>query len=66
MRKTTENGVIVLTTDDDHVLTNGAVYGKTIYLGINDKAENWHEITDAEYEVILAEQEAKAKEAARH
>ena len=51
-----------LTASEGHVLTNGEVYGKEIYLGVNDSADNWHEITDAEYEVILAEQEAAAKE----
>ena len=51
-----------LTASEGHVLTNGEVYGKEIYLGINDKAENWHEITDAEYAEILAEEEAKAHE----
>lgn len=51
-----------LTASEGHVLTNGEVYGKVIYLGVNDKAENWHEITDAEHEVILAEHEAKAQE----
>lgn len=50
-----------LTASDGHVLTNGEVYGKEIYLGINDKVENWHEITDAEYAVIVAEEE-KAQE----
>ena len=45
-----------LTASDGHVLTNGEVYGKEIYLGINDKVENWHEITDAEYAVIVAEE----------
>lgn len=50
-----------LTASEGHVLTNGEVYGKEIYLGVNDSANNWHEITDAEYEVILAEQEAAAK-----
>lgn len=46
-----------LNASDGHVLTNGEVYGKEIYLGINDKVENWHEITDAEYAVIVAEEE---------
>lgn len=50
-----------LTASDGHVLTNGEVYGKKIYLGINDKVENWHEITDAEYAVIVAKEE-KAQE----
>ena len=50
-----------LTASDGHVLTNGEVYGKEIYLGINDRVENWHEITDAEYAVIVEEEE-KEKE----
>lgn len=42
------------------VLTNGKAYsdvGGSIYLGKNDSAENWHEITEEEYNEILAEQE---------
>ena len=45
-----------LTADEGMVLTNGEAYGKEIYLGIYDRAENWHEITDAEYEAIMAAQ----------
>ena len=45
--------IIKLTASDGHVLTNGEIYGKEAYLGVNDKAENWHEITDAEYNEIL-------------
>ena len=41
------------------VLTNGETFGKKIYLGVNDSADNWHEITDADYEKIVAEQEAE-------
>ena len=48
-----------LNASDGHVLTNGEVYGKEIYLGVNDKVENWHEITDAEYAVIVAEEKAQ-------
>ena len=29
-------------------LTNGEAYGKVIYLGVNDSADNWHEIPDSE------------------
>lgn len=47
---------------DGFVLTNGDVYSKEIYLGKNDKPENWHEITDEEYQTILAEQERIAQE----
>lgn len=46
-----------LTASDGHVLTNGEVYSKEIYLGKHDSQENWQEITDAEYANILAEME---------
>lgn len=49
--------LIKLTAADGYVLTNGEAYGKEIYLGNNDSAVNWHEITDGEYALILAEQE---------
>lgn len=51
-----------LTASDGHVLTNGDVYGKEIYLGKNDSPDNWHEITDAEYAEILAQQEREMEE----
>ena len=47
-----------ITAPDGKVLTNGEAYGKEIYLGIYDSADNWHEITDAEYEEIMAAQVA--------
>lgn len=50
-----------LTAAEGMVLTNGEAYGKEIYLGKNDSPDNWHEITDAEYEKILAEQEAETE-----
>ena len=40
----------VLKADEGMTLTNGEAFGKTIYLGINDSAENWHEITDEDAE----------------
>ena len=43
-----------LTADDGMVLTNDEAYGKEIFLGKYDSPENWHEITDAEYEEIQA------------
>lgn len=58
MEKTTIE-LIKLTATEGMVLTNGQVYGKEIYLGCNDKEENWHEITDAEHEAILAEEKAR-------
>ena len=32
-------------------LTNGKEFGKEIYLGKNDSADNWYEITDEEAEM---------------
>ena len=46
-----------LTASEGFVLTNGEAYGKTVYLGKNDSAENWHEITEEEYAAIVAAQE---------
>jgi hypothetical protein len=44
-------------------LTNGTDYPDgDIYLGINDSPDNWYEITNEEYEAILAEKERLAKE----
>lgn len=37
-----------LTAAEGMTLTNGTEFGKEIYLGINDSAENWCEITDEE------------------
>ena len=52
-----------LTAAEGMTLTNGEAYGKEIYLGKNDSPDNWHEITDTEYEKILAEQEADVEKA---
>ena len=44
--------VTVLKADEGMTLTNGEAFGKVVYLGINDTADNWHEITDEEAEKI--------------
>ena len=53
-----------LEASEGYILTNGEVYGKEIYLGVYDSAENWYEITDAEYnkylELIRLESEENA------
>ena len=49
--------LIKLTASEGMVLTNGEAYGKEIYLGCNDSPDNWSEITDAEYDVLLKSQE---------
>lgn len=61
MEKTTIS-LIKLTASNGMVLTNGEAYGKEIYLGCNDSIENWHEITDAEYEEIVKAEEEKLAE----
>lgn len=44
-----------LTASEGMTLTNGEAFGKEIYLGKNDSAENWTEITDAEAEELQKE-----------
>lgn len=52
-----------ITADEGFWLTNGqGVYSKEIYLGKNDSAINWYEITDYEHERIMKEQEEAQKE----
>ena len=60
--KTTIIELKKITASKGKVLTNGEVYGKEIYLGVNDSVDNWHEITEAEFEKITAEQEATISE----
>jgi hypothetical protein len=47
---------IKLTASEGMVLTNGTVYGKVIFLAEGIAAFDYYEITEAEYERILAEQ----------
>ena len=50
-----------LTASEGMTLTNGEAFGKEVYLGVNDKPENWHEITDEEAaEILRAAEEASA------
>lgn len=57
--KSTSITRIVLIADEGMILTNGKTYGKHIVLGDWDKAENYHEITEEEYNEIMVEQEEK-------
>lgn len=47
--------LIKLTAAEGMTLTNGEAFGKEIYLGCNDSADNWREITDAEADQLQAE-----------
>lgn len=49
---------IKLTAAKGKTLTNGETFGKEVYLGTSDTADNWQEITDEEAAKI---QEEKAK-----
>lgn len=54
----------ILTPSDGAWLTNGSVWSGKVYLGTLDKAENWREATQAEYDAWLAGQETQAEEPA--
>ena len=50
----------VLIADEGKILTDGEIYGRTIYLAKNRSPEEFHEITEAEYEEIQKQNEAEA------
>ena len=52
--KRTEITLIKLTASDGNYLTNGDIYSKEVYLGVNDEPENWREITAKEAEELQA------------
>ena len=59
----TENiSIIKLTASEGYVLTNGEAYGEEIYLGCNDRPENWREINRAEYDEILKQNQEELNE----
>ena len=49
---------IIMTATEGHILTNGEVYGRTIYLAEGETGEDFYEITDAEYEALQESEEA--------
>lgn len=56
MTKETIN-LIKLIASEGNILTNGTLYAKEAYLGSGDSEENWYEITEEEYNEIIAEME---------
>jgi hypothetical protein len=50
---TTKIELVKLVAADGMILTNGEAFGKEVYLGENDKPENWHEIAEEEYENLI-------------
>jgi hypothetical protein len=57
--KTETITMIKLVATEGMILTNGEAYGKEVFLSNTDSADNWHEITEEEYNAI---QEAELKE----
>lgn len=51
---------IMLIASEGMWLTDGDIYGKTISLANGVSVDRYHEITDDEYNRIIAEQEASA------
>lgn len=50
----------VLIAREGYVYTNGKTFSDIIRLGINDSADNWHEITDEEAQAMM-EREPEAE-----
>lgn len=40
--------MIILKANEGKLLTNGQTFGKVVYLGKNDSADNWHEVDEIE------------------
>lgn len=53
---------VVLYADAGMVLTNGTDYGRVIYLAIGADASEYYQITDAEYEAIIASENAEEED----
>lgn len=51
-----------LTASEGHILTNGTDYARMTFLAEGADPSAWYEIPEAEYERIMAEEEAKMKE----
>lgn len=45
----------VIRASESYMLTNGVAYGESVVLGVGDSPNNWHEISLAEYEEIMKE-----------
>lgn len=48
----------VIEATDGHILTNGEVYGRTIYLAEGESGDDFHEISVEEYEALQEAEEA--------
>lgn len=50
----------ILTAKDGHVLTDGTVYGKTLYLAEGVDPSSFYEITEEEHAAITESEQAEA------
>ena len=41
---------VKLVAQEGMLLTNGESYGKVVYVGAGDSVDNWHQITEKEYD----------------
>lgn len=46
----------IKTADEGYVYFNGETGGKTLILGKNENSDNWHQITEQEFEEFLSNQ----------
>lgn len=53
---------VILTATDGHILTNGEIFGRTIYLAAGETGDDFREITDAEYEALQEAEEATVED----
>ena len=59
--KITEITNIRIETDNGKFLYNGETFCKVAYLGVNDSASNWREVTEEEKEEIEAQNDTETK-----
>ena len=52
----------VIEATEGHILTNGEVFGRTIYLAEGENGDDFYEITDEEYNEIQESEEATAED----
>lgn len=54
---------VKLIASDGMILTNGETYGREVFLGTGDSADNWWEITEEEFNSKTAQEAEPGTEA---
>ena len=52
----------ILIAKDGFVYSNGETYSNVIRLGVNDSADNWHEVPEKEVQIMEESQDDTATE----